>query len=225
MANALLVLNDELNKVRDAVTNAARHTAREYSREAAPARHATNVAMYRDYLDKAKDFLQTMVSKVEAGAQSPIDAVLPKASNGQEVAAELEAARLMGREAPTDAYALTEFLKATEPTPGRTLALEEWQARGVIDDEAMSVALPYVYADIASAHSSVNNAHTLMNGYFKPLIKAIEAAIDDYNAVPIAVPAGGIDVYPLPDVVLGIAPSWNGHANERVWAANAGMSA
>lgn len=221
MANALITLNDELEKVRVAVSNAARYAAGEYSREAAPARHSTNMSAYRNYMDEVKTFLQKVVSNVEAGTQKPRNEVMPKADKGQELAAELEAARLMGRAVPTDAYALTEFLKASESTPGRTLALEEWQARGAFTGQELAQALAYVYGDIAAADRNLDNARTLVNGYFNPLIKGIEAAMNDYKAVPIPKPTVALDMFPMPNGVFGMAPRWGGYVDERVWAANA----
>lgn len=174
-------IETQINNLHAGVSKVAgyyRNNRADFSADGLQRRYEKAVADKRfDYQGKAQR-LANLVDNLEPAAQAQAATARAKvaptaADSTEQLAAEMQAQRLLSRPG-IDATTITTLIRDTEPSPGLTLAIDEWQARGLLDADTAEAALVAKSPEYSEAKTAAGRA-TQMAGFLRQrLNKATE---------------------------------------------------
>lgn len=161
----IMAEQDKLIRAFDATKRGFKERATDYSAEGQKKlwqshseRFAKAVAQLHVMTDELAELSQDNVAKVR-------ESLFPVAVDPiEKLAAEMEAQRILARGTFNDATELFPYVKSTEPSPARTIVLEELEARGLAKSEYIEGALRDGSAEYQKAIRDHNGIATAING-------------------------------------------------------------
>lgn len=171
----------QINQLHQGVSKIAswyRTNADHYTPEGIKAKYAAAIQDRRyNYQDKAQQLahlVDNLVPAAQAQAAKTRSEVMPSAKDATEqLAAEMRAQRLLARPGlkPND---IADLIRESEPSPGLTLAVEEWQARGMLPEELAEAALTEKSPAYREAQTNSTRAHQMAGFLRQRLAKTTE---------------------------------------------------
>lgn len=172
----------QIDQLHNSVTKIAGwyHNSGDYTPEGRASKYAAALDDQRfNYRGKAaalSQLINNLAPAAQAKAAKVRDGLLPVAKDPTEqLAAELQAQRLMGR--ATEQSDIMNLVEQSDPSPGLTLAIEEWQARGQLKDEYADAVLMSKSPEYQAAQTEVKQV-TQMAGFLRQRMEKTNAQMD-----------------------------------------------
>lgn len=206
----------QIDQLHNGITKIASwyHTSGDYTPEGRASKYAAALDDRRfNYRGKAAALSQLIDSLVPAaqGKAAKVRAeLLPVAKDSTaQLAAELQAQRLMGR--VTEQSDIMNLIQQSDPSPGLTLAMEEWRARGQLKDEFADAMLTAKSPEYQAAQTEVKQV-TQMAGFLRQRMEKTTEQMDttrvvdtEYTpSVGVALEQGWEDQIDVDDVPFGV---------------------
>lgn len=112
-------------------------------------------------IDALRNDIQAVTSATNTAAAATRATLLPTAAKDTaSLAAEMQAQRIMSRGPIPDATTAMNTLASMDPSPVKSILVEEYLARGILSDEAIEGHLQQTSEDYAQAVTAAENAGT-----------------------------------------------------------------
>lgn len=192
----------------------------EYTDQGRDERYARHTQDHRAHLDQLTATINKIIPAAEEHvAATRAEAFPTPADDTAATVAEAQAARILNRPGMTDHATAVQWFRDTPPSAARTAVVEELQARGILNPAQVDGLIEEAHPAYADAKRQLGSAQALVNGVYRPRVKAVAARLDNRRA-PLV---GQAQRHPsnifgtLPPVELGPVPTWTPNNAENVY--------
>lgn len=176
-------IEQQIDKLHDAVSRVARwyRDNPDYSDEGRKSKHAAAIKNrtydYPGKLEKLAQLVDSLEPAAQAQATTARANVLPVAQDSTDaLAAELAAQRILQRPGLKDTSDVLSYITDADPSPGLSIAITEWQQRGMLDDDTLNAVLAKKSPEYAQAQQHAGRTQQTAGFLRQRLAKVNEQA-------------------------------------------------
>lgn len=134
-----------------------------------------DTSTHRHVLDDLTSNVDTITTELNEAFQKAWDKEFPTATTDTGIlAAEMQAQRLLNRQAMKDASTAITFISDMEASPVRTIIVDELEAQGVLTNDYINGIVRASSPDFVAAIENHNAVNTVLNNIIRPNLRVVE---------------------------------------------------